>query len=400
MLCGREGRTPRRTLEVADIFRQYATRLGQLSRHCARTVRAIVSCRTARLGGHVRRCDQCGYRETSYNSCRNRHCPKCQGLDEVRWVEAQRASLLPIGYHHVVFTVPEALQVLFRAAPRATYNRLFQAVSQTLLEVGERPRNLGARIGFTAVLHTWTQTLLFHPHLHCVVTGGGLSRDGTRWVPARARFLFSVRILAAVFRGKLLHGLESDIAAGRIPVARDQANAILRRAARKDWVVYSKPPFAGPESVLRYLGRYTHRIAISNHRLVELRGDQVTFHWRDRADGNQRKTMTLEASEFLRRFLLHVLPPGLQRIRHYGLLANGQRKQTLARCRELLKAPRGEPEPDSSAAPEPWRDLLTRVTGTDPLRCPRCRVGLLHDVERLEPLDHAARAPPQLERAP
>ncbi len=179
MLCGREGRTPRRTLEVADIFRQYATRLGQLSRHCARTVRAIVSCRTARLGGHVRRCDQCGYRETSYNSCRNRHCPKCQGLDEVRWVEAQRASLLPIGYHHVVFTVPEALQVLFRAAPRATYNRLFQAVSQTLLEVGERPRNLGARIGFTAVLHTWTQTLLFHPHLHCVVTGGGLSRDGT-----------------------------------------------------------------------------------------------------------------------------------------------------------------------------------------------------------------------------
>ena len=315
-------------------------------------------------------------------------------------MEAQRASLLPIGYHHVVFTVPEALQVLFRVAPRATYNRLFQAVSQTLLEVGERPRNLGARIGFTAVLHTWTQTLLFHPHLHCVVTGGGLSRDGTRWVPARARFLFSVRILAAVFRGKLLHGLESDIAAGRIPVARDQANAILRRAARKDWVVYSKPPFAGPESVLRYLGRYTHRIAISNHRLVELRGDQVTFHWRDRADGNQRKTMTLEASEFLRRFLLHVLPPGLQRIRHYGLLANGQRKQTLARCRELLKAPRGEPEPDSSAAPEPWRDLLTRVTGTDPLRCPRCRVGLLHDVERLEPLDHAARAPPQLERAP
>jgi hypothetical protein len=343
----------------------------------------------------VQQCDSCGHGRVAYNSCRNRHCPKCQGLDELRWVERQQQGLLPIGYHHVVFTVPDALHPLLRRSPRLGYDLLFAAVAETLQEVAQRPQSLGARIGFTAVLHTWSQLLAYHPHIHCIVTGGGISPDGSRWIPAKPRFLFSVRVLARVFRGKLLHKLEQALDNGKLADPGHDGHAHLRRAARKDWNVYSKPPFAGPEHVLRYLGRYTHRIAISNHRLVSVEDGHVTFRWRDRAHGNAVRLQTLEAAEFLRRFLLHVLPPGFMRIRHYGLLANRRRNSCLETCRHLLGADlQSQDRHDDVGRTESWQQLLLRVTGTDVTRCPNCRTGRLHSVLRLEPVGCPARAPP------
>ena len=370
----------------------YGAQLPALSPHQARTVAAITSCRTAALGGHLRQCDRCGHRETAYNSCRNRHCPKCQGLDEVRWVERQRQSLLPIEYHHVVFTIPDVLHPLLRAHRRLGYHLLFRAVAETLQDVARRPQNLGARIGFTAVLHTWTQTLAYHPHLHCIVTGGGLSPQSERWVAAQPRFLFFVGILSQVFRGKFLQLLEQALDAGSLRCPRGDGHARLRQAARKQWVVYSKPPFAGPDQVLRYLGRYTHRIAISNDRLDSIHDGNVTFRWRDRAHGNQVQHLTLDASEFLRRFLLHLLPPGFMRIRHYGLLANHGREQLLPLCKQLLG---GAADPDPVPNPEEsWHELFLRITGNDVLLCPRCHAGHLQLLHRLSPLRPSAPLPP------
>jgi hypothetical protein len=347
------------------------------------------------LGGHVRECDHCGHRETSYNSCRNRHCPKCQGLDEVRWVERQQEALLPIEYHHVVFTIPDVLHPLVRSNPRLGYRLLFAAVAETLKEVALRPRNLGARIGFTAVLHTWTQTMAYHPHIHCIVTGGGLNPQGTRWVPAKPRFLFFVGVLSRVFRGKLLSKLEKALDKGELTSGEAAPKAALQVAARKHWNVYSKPPFAGPEQVLRYLGRYTHKIAISNHRLVSMDDGKITFQWRDRADGNQVKTMTLGALEFLRRFLSHVLPPRFMRIRHYGLQANSCRQQRLDTCRSLLGVGLiALDRQDHQTAQESWQELLLRVTGKDVSHCPHCGRGVLRVVETLEKTPISARAPP------
>jgi hypothetical protein len=386
-----EARGPRPKLELGELFRQHGDRLWIRSGQQARVVRALSSCRTAALGGHVRKCDQCGHRERSYNSCRNRHCPKCQGLDEVRWLRAQEALLLPIAYHHVVFTIPESLHRLFLDRPRLGYSLLFAAVSETLREVALRPSNLGARIGFTAVLHTWTQTLTFHPHLHCVVTGGGLHPDGQRWVSAKPRFLFAVCILSRLFRGKLLGRLERALEQGEFRLPEREGRDDLRAAARKEWNVYSKPPFAGPQSVLRYLARYTHRIAISNHRLVAHRNGKVTFRWRDRADADRPKNMTLQAEEFLRRFLLHVLPAGFMRVRHYGLLANASRKESLETCRALLGA---QPVPKEPTAPETWQALFEKVTGRDPMRCPKCGLGQLVICDPLEPQIGRGRAPP------
>jgi predicted Zn-ribbon and HTH transcriptional regulator len=384
--AGHDRRGERPRLELADVFRTYGDRLPELTPHQARTVQAITSCRTAALGGHRQQCDHCGYSVTSYNSCRNRHCPKCQGLDDARWVESQQQLLLPTEYHHVVFTIPQPLHPLLLANPRAGYGLLFWAVAETLQEVAERPRNLGARIGFTAVLHTWTQTLDYHPHVHCIVTGGGLSPDATRWLAAPPGFLFSVRILSRVFRGTFLRTLQLALDRGRLRFEHRDGHARLRQAARQNWVVYSKPPVSGPEQVLRYLGRYTHRIAISNHRLVAMQDGQVTFRWRDRARGDQPRLMTLEAAEFLRRYLLHLLPPGFRRIRHYGLLANACRATHLAACKALLGAERqDDPEPSQDAA-ETWQELLARLTGDDPTRCPQCRQGRLRIVESLAPL--------------
>lgn len=371
--------------ELADVFRTHGDRLLGLTAEQCRVIAALTSCRTAALGGHLRECDcGCGYAEISYNSCRDRHCPKCQGLERVRWQEARAEDLLPVPYFHLVFTIPDSLHAVFLAHPRVTYGLLFAAVEQTVREVAANPRNLGAQIGMTAVLHTWTQTLLYHPHLHCIVPGGGLDPSGSRWVPARANFFLAVLILSTVFRGNLLSALEHSVASGRIAssVGGTDVSRLLRKATRHKWVVYSKRPFAGPEQVLAYLGRYTHRIAISNERMVSMEGDAVTFSYKDRADGDRRKVMTLPAETFLRRILLHVLPRGFVRIRHYGLLANSVRRQRIALCRSLL----GIREETAPPAPEEsWEELLLRVTGKDVTRCPRCGEGRLRTTHRIEP---------------
>jgi hypothetical protein len=382
--------------ELADIFRAHGRQLEHLSPQQRRVVAAIMSCRTAALGGHVRECDRgCGYREISYNSCRDRHCPKCQGLARVRWQEARAADLLPVPYFHLVFTVPDRLHDVFLTHPPVAYGLLFDAVDTTLREVAGNPNNLGARIGMTAVLHTWTQTLLYHPHLHCIVPGGGLDTSGQRWIPSRANFFLAVRILSTVFRARLLAALQHAVASGNIaadirgiPVAKR-----LRHAARHKWVVYCKRPFAGPKQVVAYLGRYTHRIAISNNRIVAMSDDQVTFLYKDRADGDRRKPMTLPAEAFLRRFLLHVLPPGFVRIRHYGLLANPVRRERIARCRQLLNV-----APEPTLPRESWDQLLLRLTGVDVTRCPQCRAGRLCITRDIPP--SADPRPPEERAAP
>ena len=385
--------------ELADIFRTHGTRLDGLNAQQRRVVAAILSCRTAALGGHVRECDRgCGYQEISYNSCRDRHCPKCQGLERVRWQEARANDLLPVPYFHVVFTIPSCLHEIFLANPRVAYNLLFTTAAETMKEVAANPKNLGAEIGMTAVLHTWTQCLLYHPHLHLIVPGGGLDPSRSRWIPTREDFFLSVRILSTVFRGKLLDALERAVAAGTIKPCLGsgvQVATLLRRAARPQWVVYAKPPFAGPEQVLAYLGRYTHRIAISNERIVSMEGDQVTFNYRDRADGNRRKSMTLPAAAFLRRFLLHVLPPRFVRIRHYGFLANSVRQQRIALCRRLLGVPAESAPPAPS---ESWEEMLLRLTGEDVTCCPRCEEGQLRKVREIKP--HLASHPIWRREAP
>lgn len=385
MDAGCASRAARPHLELADLFRAHGDLLGPVSSTQAQAVRAITSCRTAALGGHVYQCERCGHREISYNSCRNRHCPKCGSLDKARWVEARRADVLPVEYHHVVFTVPQELHPVFRADPKRTIDLLFAAVSETLQEVALNPKRLGAKIGFTAVLHTWTQTLLFHPHVHCIVPGGGLSPGGDQWIRAQPGFFLPVKVLSRVFRGKLLSKLETAAEAGRGRLTSDEVLPLLTQASLKKWVVYSKPPVAGADQVIDYLGRYTHRIAISNERIVSLQDGRVTFRWKDRAHANQENLLTLDLGEFLRRFLMHVLPRGLMRIRHYGFLANAVRRREIARCRALLGATTGKPPDDPPNAPqlETWQETLLRLTGRDVTLCPKCRQGHLKFVEIL-----------------
>jgi hypothetical protein len=384
--AGCPSRAARPRLELADVFRSHGEQLGPLSAVESQAVRAITSCRTAALGGHVQECDHCGHRDVSYNSCRNRHCPKCEGLKKARWVEARRSDLLPAEYHHVVFTIPQELHPIFLADPKVAIDLLFAAVSETLQEVALNPKRMGARIGFTAVLHTWTQTLAYHPHIHCIVPGGGISPKGDRWIAAKPGFLLPVRVLSLVFRGKLLSMLEGATGKRRLQTEAKKVLPLLARAALKKWVVYSKPPVAGPDQVLEYLGRYTHRIAISNERLVSLHEGQVTFRWKDRAHGNQQKLLTLDALEFLRRFLLHVLPKRLVRIRHYGFLANSVRRREVAQCRTLLKVPSDRcPKDDEHRKSETWQELLLRLTGRDVTLCPHCKQGRLMERETLTP---------------
>jgi len=389
---------PAGRLELADIVRAHADQLDGLSPEQRRVLQAITHCRTAALGGHRRQCEACGHEELSYNSCRNRHCPKCQGLDEARWIEAQQRDLLPVQYFHLVFTVPTELHPLFLAAPPVAYRLLFTAAAKTLQAVARR--RLGATIGFTAVLHTWTQLLLYHPHIHCIVPGGGLDVDDTRWIPAPRDFFLPVRVLAQVFRGKLLSLLEKAVNRAKIREGPDEDfHRQLKQAARKKWVVYSKPPFAGAEQVLAYLGRYAYRIALSNDRLVALQDGHVTFRWKDRAHGNAPRLATLDAPTFLRRFLLHLLPRRFVRIRHYGFLANSVRLQTLPRVRQCLAPSARAIQSLAPREPEPWDALLLRLTGKDVTRCPRCGVGHLVVVEELpalgqpHPFPRRARSP-------
>ncbi len=367
-----EGRPP----ELAQIFRAHAPPLEQLGRDRRRVVRDIVSCRTPLLGGHLQVCDHCGRQTPFYNSCRNRHCPKCQSLEQTRWVEAQARSLLPVEYFHLVFTVPAALHPFFLADRRRSFALLFNAALEALHDVCRR--RLGAVPGTIAVLHTWTQTLAFHPHLHCIVTGGGLATSGDRWIACRPGFLVPVRVLSRVFRGKLLERFDRALQTATSNPGAALGHRLLRQAASREWVVYSKAPMAGPAQVLRYLGRYTHRIAIGNERLVALTEGRVTFRYRNRKRGGCRQLMTLHASHFVQRFLQHVLPPSFVRVRHFGLQANGCRSRLIARARELLHAP-SPPQPNDTRR-ESWQDLFQRLTGRDPTRCPFCKQATLRTV--------------------
>jgi hypothetical protein len=388
-------------LEVAHIFRLYGEAFRQKHRLCRaqlRAMRAIEDCRTAALGGHLYRCDDCSAEKNCYNSCRNRHCPKCQGLEKQRWLEQRRDDLLPVPYFHVVFTLPSELNILALGNPKPIYDLLFHCASQTLIEVAADPKHLGVRLGVLAVLHTWGQTLVLHPHLHCIVPGGGPSVDGERWVSASETFLLPVQVLARVFRGKFLAGLRKLYQQGRLslsggaeplghPVVFDD---LLDRLRRKSWWVYSKPPFGGPEQVLQYLARYTHRVALSNHRLRRLDHDQVTFSYKDYTQGGRTREMTLPAEEFIRRFLLHILPDRFVRIRYYGLFANRHRERELDRCRRLLGVEAPPPRPEER---EDWQTIYLRVTGKDPTRCECCGRGHLQWVRELAPLI-GGRSPP------
>jgi Putative transposase/Transposase zinc-binding domain len=368
-VAAQEGRSP----ELAEIFKAHAPPLEQLGRDRGRVVRDIINCRTPLLGGHLRVCDHCGRERPFYNSCRNRHCPKCQSLEQTRWVEAQQAQLLPVPYFHLVFTVPTALHPFFLADRRGSYTLLFEAAIGALQAVCRR--RLGATPGTIAVLHTWSQTLLFHPHLHCIVTGGGLDVTRQYWIAARSGFLVPVRALSKVFRGKLLDLLERRLRHKTAAVGPELGQRLLRQAAAKQWVVYSKAPMAGPAQVLNYLGRYTHRIAIGNERLLALENGRVSFRYRDRRHGNVCKQLTLPAPDFVCRFLLHVLPHGFVRIRHFGIQANVCRAQLLDQARQALHAP-VPLQPDKSGQ-ESWQALFERLTGRDPNRCPYCGRGTL-----------------------
>jgi len=341
----------RPTLEVADLIRVQGNRFleryqSSFSFQQLKVFRAIRNCRTAALGGHLDSCSRCGYQAISYNSCRNRHCPKCQTQARQRWLAAREQEVLPTAYFHVVFSVPHELNVLALENPRCFYDLLFAAASATLLEVAANPKRLGAEIGVVAILHTWGQNLLLHPHIHCVVPAGGLSSDHNRWLAAKPSFFLPIPVLRKVFRGKFVAGLKRLRKRGKLcrsgPAAvlsgPKQFAKLVRRLHLRRWVVYAKAPFGGPMQVLRYLGRYTHRVAISNHRLITFDGEQVSFQWKDYAHGSAQKIMTLTATEFLRRFFLHVLPKGFVRIRHFGFLANRFRTPALALCRQLLTA--------------------------------------------------------------
>ena len=391
---------PAGAVELASIVRA----AGALEQHLCtvqqRALTAIAQCRTAALGATVSRCDHCGEVEIRYHSCRNRHCPKCQTLAKERWLAARTAELLPVPYFHVVFTLPHALNPLAQGNPRLIYTLLFSSAAATLERFAEDPKWLGAELGVTMILHTWSQALEQHLHVHCLVSAGGLSAAG-QWRASKPHFLFPVRALSRVFRGKLLSGLEQAQMRGALKLAEGQASlqppeafaALLRTLRAQEWVVYAKQPFAGPQQVLAYLARYTHRIAISNDRLLSDEDGLVRFRYRDRRRGNRPRTMTLSREEFLRRFLLHVLPTGFMRIRHFGLFANRTRAAKLAAARSALKQPAPKPVP-----PETPVDFLRRVRGIDITRCTHCRHGHLHIVAITRPAWWSARlttGPPQ-----
>jgi hypothetical protein len=383
------GSRPR--LEVAEIFRAAGARYREthartLSRSQRRVMSAIERCRTAALGGHVEECDGCGQQRIAYNSCRNRHCAKCQSLAKAQWLADRQADLLPVPYFHVVFTLPQEIAAIAYHNQRVVYNLLFRATAETLRTLAADPKHLGAQLGFIAVLHTWGQTLLYHPHLHCVVPGGGIAPDETRWVACRPNFFLPVRILSRVFRRLFLDYLQAAfdrhqlqffaaLAALSDPPAFAEYVAPLQH---REWVVYAKPPFGGAAQVLDYLARYTHRVAIANSRLVEMTPETVTFQWQDYRHHDKRKHMTLTHEEFIRRLLLHVLPDGFQRIRHYGFLSNRQRPHQLALCRRLLGV--GTTTVLSVVARLDYRTRYEQLTGQSLERCPACGQGRMRTV--------------------
>ncbi len=381
-------------LEVADVVREHGDEYRLVHRQSAaqeKVLSNIVVCRTPILGGHLDECPGCGHSRPSYNSCRDRHCPKCQGPQRSEWLAGRLERVLPTNHFHVVFTIPDELNPLALRNNKTVFKILFDSASQTLLELARDGKRLGANIGITAVLHTWGQNMLFHPHIHCIVTSGGLSPDGENWIPGRERYFLPVAVLGKLFRGKFLDALHQAYKSGKLTLAGSTANladpmiwnTLKDRLYRKNWIVYAKPPFGGVEHVFKYLGRYTHRVAISNHRLLDMKGGRVTFSLRDYKNEGEKTTMTLSAEEFLRRFLLHVLPARFTRIRHYGLYAGRNVRGKLATARRLLR-PEAEialPKPKDS---RPWWERFLENTGIDVMRCPHCD-GPLNRTRRIEP---------------
>jgi Putative transposase/Transposase zinc-binding domain len=389
-------------LEVADIIRAAGDAFIERNRHWlgwkhVKVLLAIARCRTAALGGHLDQCTRCGHRAISFNSCRNRHCPKCQTAARERWIAARQRELLPTPYAHVVFTLPSRLAPLVLQNKKVLYDLLFRISAETLLEVARDPKHLGAEIGFFSVLHTWSQQLHLHPHVHCVVPAGGLSPDHTRWVRSGENYFLPKKVLRKIFRGKFVDALKQAFQNGQLCfpeslklLAQPKIFAAwLRPLYRQNWVVYLKPPFGGPEYVLQYLGRYTHRVAISNHRLVSFADDQVTFRWRDSADHNKQKLRALSVNEFLCRFLLHILPQGFVRIRHFGFLANRRRTTLLLLCFQLLRA---TPQPQAEQHASSTEDT------SDLYRCPNCG-GPMKIIERLTAAEIQLRSPPMIPAA-
>jgi hypothetical protein len=378
---------PREGLEVADVFRRFGLAFREqhgapLSGARRRAMIAIEGCRTAALGGHVERCGDCGHERIAYDSCRNRNCPKCQGLARAQWIADRQAELLDVPYFHVVFTVPAMIEVIAFQNQTVVYDILFRAASETLRIIAADPKHLGAEIGFLGVLHTWGQNLLHHPHIHFLVPGGGIAPDGERWIACRPGFFLPVRVLSQMFRGRFLHYLEGAFSASKLNFFAAHRHLHEPAAFRRylapvwntEWVVYAKRPFAGPAQVLDYVGRYTHRVAISNNRLLSMDNGKVGFRWKDYRDGNRQKTMTLDANEFIRRFLIHVLPDGFHRIRYFGFLGNCHRAQKLERCRQLLGM--GAPQP-AADPPADHRDRFEALTGQSLRECPHCHTGIM-----------------------
>lgn len=381
--------------EVADVFRSYASFYlaeygNSVSQEQRRVIKDIISCRTAALGGHISQCEQCEHKEVYYNSCRNRHCPKCQAAARAKWLEARASDLLDVPYFHLVFTLPKNINSIALQNKKVLYDILFRAVSETLRTISEDPKHLGAHIGYIAFLHTWGQTMNHHPHLHCVVPGGGLSPEGKRWIPSRKDFFLPVRVLSCLFQKKFLAYLKEAYKKGNLFFHGKQQHLknkiswerFVSSLTNRKWVVYAKPPFGGPEQVLKYLARYTHRVAISNQRLVSLEKNHVSFRWKDYTDQNREKIMTLEAVEFIRRFLLHVIPSGFMHIRHYGFLSNRIRKEKLPLCRKLIS--RNDSVPQTMATTEAQTVDLSKVS--DYPLCPSCKKGRMVIVESLLPV--------------
>lgn len=389
-------RSIKTTIELGEIFRKYGEAFRQrhrLSMDQHKALNAIAACRTAQLGGHIDQCDGCGHLRISYNSCRNRHCPQCQFLAKERWLEARKAELLNVKHFHLVFTLPQQLHPLIRMNEAFAYRLLFQVAAKTLLQLAKQKKYLHAQVGMMAVLHTWGQTLSYHPHLHCLVPAGGLSLDGKTWIHSRKNFFLPVKVMSRLFRGKFLDGIKEAFGKGelRFPTSLKwitnlrQLNQFLRPIYKSEWVVYAKAPFGGAEQVIQYLGRYTHRVAIANERILSLENDKVQFRYKDYQDKSKQKIMELEVMEFIRRFLMHILPSGFHKIRYYGLMATRNRSSKLAKARKELGQQKLEKPPKRS-----WHQLILLITGKDPFCCPKCRKGQMSTIKTL----HPGRPPP------
>jgi hypothetical protein len=366
------------SIEVADIFRKYGLKyryMHKLSKVQLKAMKSIEVCRTAYLGGHIDKCDHCGEERISYNSCRNRHCPKCQHTTTAQWIEARKADILPVPYFHAVFTIPDALNHIALYNQKTVYDILFKSVSETLQELSRDPKHIGAEIGIIAVLHTWGQNLMYHPHIHCLVTGGGLSSDKKEWISSRENYFIPVKVLSKMFRGKFLVFLKDAFD--------DIPKKLIRQLWKTNWIVYCKPPFKHPDKVLEYLGRYTHRIAISNNRIIGLENDHVFFKWKDYKDKNKWKIMRVAVDEFIRRFLLHVLPEGYMKIRYFGICSNRSRKEKITLCKKILYV--SEKEVDSTSEKKSWQDIYFQTTGIDLSVCPVCGKGKMKCKETISP---------------